>query len=197
MVGHQWGQACDVGLDPGWWDGLVDHGAQRLDRLVGQALALVAGEEHLGVGGLAVGTLRPGRGQRVAPEVLDMRDVSGVGGQSRDEVVVVGVRLGAEGLLALDDDHGRVVGVELAEDFSDMAYRDQRRGVLGRQRHVVRLGDLFQRGNAGGGEGGQRHPGQEDRHGQAADDLGDHAGLIRTCPGSRCRRRGRRPPFRP
>ena len=50
-----------------------------LDRLVGQRLALVAGQVHLDVDGLAVVALRAGGGQRVAPEVLDVLDVLGVG----------------------------------------------------------------------------------------------------------------------
>ena len=65
----------------------------RLDRLVGQRLALVAGEIHLDVGGLAVVALRTRAGQRIAPQILDVLDVFGVGIELFDDLVVVRVRL--------------------------------------------------------------------------------------------------------
>ena len=80
----------------------------------------------LDVGGLAVGALRAGRGQRVAPEVLDVLDVLGVGLELLDHVVVVAVRLVAERLVALQHDHRRAVGVELLEVGADVLHRDHR-----------------------------------------------------------------------
>ena len=78
LVGDLGRRAGDVGLDTRRRRRLVDDVAQRVDGLQRQRLALVAGEEHLDVGGLAVGALRAGRGQRIAPEVLDVLDVLGV-----------------------------------------------------------------------------------------------------------------------
>ena len=52
-----------------------DDVRKRFHGLVGQRLALIAGEEHLNVGGLAVVALRSRRGQRVTPEVLDVLDM--------------------------------------------------------------------------------------------------------------------------
>ena len=54
---------------------MVHNVADRVDGLVGQRLALIAGEKHLNVGGLAVGALRARRRQRVSPEILDVLDV--------------------------------------------------------------------------------------------------------------------------
>lgn len=51
-----------------------------------------------------------GRGQQVAPEVLVPAGPDGA-----VWTVVVGVRVGAERLLALQHDHRRAVGVELLE----------------------------------------------------------------------------------
>ena len=58
---------------------LVDDLLHGLDRFVGQRLALVAGEVHLDVGGLAVVALRARAGQRVAPQILNVLNVFGVG----------------------------------------------------------------------------------------------------------------------
>ena len=74
---HPWGRlrACDD----------VPNG---LHRLVGDGLALVTGDVHLHVSGLAVDALGAGRGQRIAPEVLDVLDVCGVRAQFSDHLVV-------------------------------------------------------------------------------------------------------------
>ncbi len=90
---------------PGWRRRLRDDVAHRVDRLQRQRLALVAREEDLNVGGLAVRTLRARRRQRIAPEVLHMLDVLGVLVEPLDQLVVVGVRLGAERLVAFEDHH--------------------------------------------------------------------------------------------
>ena len=82
-------------------------------------LALVSGEEHLHVGGLAVGALGPCGGQRVAPEVLDVLDVLGVRRDPFHQVVVEAVGVYAEGLVALEDDHGFTVGVEFVKHLAD------------------------------------------------------------------------------
>jgi hypothetical protein len=53
--------------------------------------------------------------------------VLGVLGELCDQTVVVVVGLGAERLVALQDDHRRTVGVELAEDLADPLTGLQRR----------------------------------------------------------------------
>ncbi len=70
-------------LTPGGAWSAVDDVADGLHRLVGQRLALVAGDVDLHVGGLAVDALGAGRGQGVTPEVLDVLYVGGVGASSR------------------------------------------------------------------------------------------------------------------
>jgi hypothetical protein len=94
-----------------------------LHGLVGQAFTLVAGQVDLNIGGLSVGALRTGGGQRVAPEVLDVLDVLCVGLEFLDQAGVVVVRGVAKGLVALEDDHRRAVGVELFEILTDALHR--------------------------------------------------------------------------
>ena len=57
---------------------LLNDLADSVHTLVGQGLALFAGEVQHHVGRFAVGALSPGRRERVAPEVLDVLDVLGV-----------------------------------------------------------------------------------------------------------------------
>ena len=66
-------------LTPGGGGSARDDVADRSNGLVRQALALIAGQVQLNVGGLTVGALRPGGRQRIAPEVLDVLDVFLVG----------------------------------------------------------------------------------------------------------------------
>jgi hypothetical protein len=114
-VGRQRCLAGDVGLDSRRRVRPVNDVANRRDGLVAQRLALVACEVHLNVGGFAVGTLRTGRGDQVTPVVLHVLDVFGVLLQLVDQIVVVTMGLVAERLVALEDDHGHAVGVELLE----------------------------------------------------------------------------------
>ena len=127
LIGDLRRRARDVGMDARWRRRVGDDLAQRVDRLQRQRLALVAGEEHLDVGGLAVGALRARGGQRVAPEVLYVLDVLGVGLEPLDQVVVVAVRIGAQRLVAFEHDHRGTVGVELTEHLADALKRLQRR----------------------------------------------------------------------
>ena len=143
VVGQRRG-AGDIGLDAWWRRGVVDDVADRLHGLVRQALALVACQVDLNVGGLAVGALRSRGRQRIAPEVLDVFDVLRVGLELVDQAVVILVRGVAERLVAFQHDHRRAVGVELLEGLADALHRLQRRRVVGGQRHRMRLADLLQ-----------------------------------------------------
>ena len=68
----------------------------------------------------------------------------GVLGELLNQAVVVVVRVGAERLIAFQDDHRRTVGVELLKHLADVLTGLQRRRILGAQRHVVLLGNLLQ-----------------------------------------------------
>ncbi|CPY45073.1 Uncharacterised protein [Mycobacteroides abscessus] len=72
-VGHGLGIAVFVCRE------FLDDVADGFDRFVGKRLAHVTGEVHLDVGGLAVGALCAGLGQRIAPEILYVLNVFGVG----------------------------------------------------------------------------------------------------------------------
>ncbi len=78
-----------VRFHAGWGLRLLDRLAGRLHALVRQRHALLTREVQHHVGGLAVGALCARRGQRVAPEVLDVLDVLGVLPQLLDDLVVV------------------------------------------------------------------------------------------------------------
>src|SRR5262249_15446173 len=99
IVGER-GRTSHVRLHPGRRFRLFDDLAYGLNAFVGQGLALFAGQIEHHVGRLAVGALRAGRGQRVAPEVLNVLDVLRILLQLADDLVVVGVGVRAEWLLA-------------------------------------------------------------------------------------------------
>src|SRR5699024_5878776 len=101
LIGRQRGTAGDVGGDARRRRDTVDGLLHRLDRFVGQRLALVAGGVDLHVGALAVRALGAGRGQPVAPEVLDVFDVDGVGLEFGDDLVVVVVSFSPQGAVRL------------------------------------------------------------------------------------------------
>ena len=115
LIGDQRRGAGDIGLDARRRRRVIDDVAHRIDGLIGQRLALVAGEVQLHQCRLAVGALRAGRRQRIAPEILNVLYVLGVLGELLNQAVVVVVRVGTERLIALQDDHRRTVGVELVE----------------------------------------------------------------------------------
>src|SRR5690606_5046317 len=130
------------------------------------------------VGRLAVAALHAGRGQRVAPEVGDVLDVVAVLTEPLDQLVVVGVRLGPEGLVALEDDHHVAVGGELLEVGADALHGEEHRYVMGVHRDGVGLADLLQRRYEHIAERGQHDPADDDRHGEDTDEAGD-AGTVR------------------
>ena len=173
LVGNHCGGPGYINLQPGrrWLRG--DLIAHRLDRLVGQALALVAGEVDLDVGGLAVGALRARGGQGITPEILNVLNVFGVGAQGGDEAGVVVVRLLAERCVALQHDHRRGVGVELAEVLPDPFHGLQRGRVVGGQRHRMHLADDFQLRDLDVQEHHQGEPEQQDRQREQPDESRD------------------------
>jgi hypothetical protein len=173
LLGGQRRRAGDVGLHPCRRLALghqLLHGAHRL---VGQRLALVAREIDLEVGGFAVRALGACRGQRVAPEVLDMLDVFGVGFQRADQVRVVAAGVVVEGLLPLQHDHHRAVGLVLLEHLADVFHRDDRGRVVGAHRHRPLLADLFELRHRDVQERGERDPDEDDRDRGGTDEPGD------------------------
>src|ERR1700693_4064116 len=99
--------------------------------LVRQAFALVSGQVQLHVGGLVVGALGSRRRERIPPEVLNVLDVLLVRCEFLDQTVVEMVGIGAERLIAFQDDHGRTVGVELLEILTGALRRLHRRRIVG------------------------------------------------------------------
>ena len=173
LVVHHRRRAGHKDLEPRGRRGVRDDVAYRLHRLVRQPLTLVAGEVDLDVGGQAVGALRAGRGQRVAPEILNVLNVLGVGAQRGDETGVVIVRLLAERRVALQHDHRRRVGVELAEVLPNALHRLQRGSFIGRQRHRVHRTDDFELRNLDVQHHHQGEPQNQDRHREQPDESRD------------------------
>ena len=168
-VGGQWRSTGDVGLDPGRCRRVGDDRADGVDRFVGQRLALIAPQIQLHQSGLAVLALRAGRGERIAPEVLDVLDVLGVLQQLLDQDVVEAVGVGAEGSIAFQDDHRVAVGIKLAEDLPDVPHRLQRRGVRRALRHRMRRSDHLQLRGKDVRQRGDGDPEHRDGHCEAAD----------------------------
>jgi hypothetical protein len=110
-------------------------------------------------------------------------DVLGVLGELVDQAVVVVVGVGTERLIALQDDHRRTVGVELAEHLADAFTGLQRRCVLRTQRHVVRFGNGLQLRHEDVRQHRQGQPEQRDEHREPTDEvrnpLGAHPDLSR------------------
>ena len=105
----------------------------------------VPGQVQLNVNGFAVGTLGSRLRKGIAPEVLDMRDVRGVGSQLLDEGVVVVVRISAERLLAFQHDHCEAVRFGFPEDPAHLCHRLYRRRIRCAHRHRPHLGYRLQR----------------------------------------------------
>ena len=187
IVGER-GRACDVGLHPWWGLRVLDDLANGLNAFVGQGLALFAGQVQHDVGRLAVGALRSGRGQRIAPEVLDVLDVLRILLQLADDLVVVVVRVRPEGLLALDDDHDGAVGVEFLEVGAHQLHCDHRWCVLGSHRRRVQLTDYLELRGDHIHEDGDHDPEQDDRHRQDAEHVGEDGSLLLAGGLGRCGR---------
>ena len=164
LIGRQCGRAGHVGLDPGGRGHALDDLLDGLDRLVGQRFALVAGEVDLDVGGLAVVALCTGRGQRVAPEVLDVFDVFGVGVELFDDLVVVACARRAERIFAFQHDHHRAVGLVLVEYRAHVLRRDHRLRIVGAHRHRAHLPDIVKLRHNGVEHRDDRDPAQDDRY---------------------------------
>lgn len=108
--------------------------------------ACISVQVHLNIGGLAVLALRGAAGERIAPEVLHVLHVLVVVFQQPNQAVVVSVRVVAELLLALQQDHGQRAGVGFLEVLAEALHRLERRRPNGTQRHRVLGLDLLQRG---------------------------------------------------
>ena len=169
LIGHQCRRAADVRLDPGrrWSVGHdLAHGG---DGFVGLTAPGVAGQIHLDESSLAVVALRPRRRQRIAPEVLDVLDVLGIGLHFGDQHVTETVRFGTQWLFAFEHDRDQAVGVVLAEHLPHPLGCDHRRRVLGALSDVVDPADFFQRRDQGVTRRGQRQPDDRDRDAECAD----------------------------
>jgi hypothetical protein len=178
LIRHQSGHTGDEYLDARRRGRGVDDLLGRFDGFVGQRLAHVAGEIDLSVGRLPVGALSPGLGQGVAPEVQDVLDMFGVCFELVDHVVVVVVSVRAQGLLALEDDHHRAVGLVFVEDLTDAFGGDHRWCVVRAHRHRAHLTDGLQRRYGQADQGDDRDPADDDQGREFADEPGDTAAAL-------------------
>jgi len=145
---------------------------------------------------------RAGRRQRVTPEVLDVLDVLGILLQLADDFVVVVVRVRTEGLLTLDHDHDRAVGVELLEVAAHQLHRLHRRRVLGSHWGRMEFANGLELGGDHVHHDGDEHPEQDDRHREDAQHR-EHVGKVQREHRRQydrgqlsCRRKTCRPPRR-
>ncbi|CKG91804.1 Uncharacterised protein [Mycolicibacterium smegmatis] len=145
QVGNQRCRTGDVDRDALGRVAPVDEISDRRDRLVTQWGSLIACQIQLDIGGLAVGALCARRSETIAPEILDVLDVTRVGAQVTDQVGVVVVGILAERFGALQHDHREAVGVGLLELLPHALDRLCGRGVLRHQGDRVLLAHLFER----------------------------------------------------
>jgi hypothetical protein len=163
VIGEQRGGAGDVRLDPRRWRRVGHDLADAVDGTIGSRLALVAFEVDLNERCLAVLALDAARGERIAPEVLNVLDVFGICSQLLDEPVVVGMRVLAQRLIAFEHDDGSTVGVELAELLPDVLHGHDRRRIRRVQGHCTRDTDDLELGHQHVRHAGDRDPDQNDR----------------------------------
>ena len=173
LIGDQGRGAGDIGLHSGRRGSVLDDRAHRIDGLVRQRLALVAGQVQLHQGRFSVRALRSSRRERVPPEVLDVLDVLGVLREFVDQAVVVVVGGCPQRLITLKHDHRRTVRVEFVEDLADALTGLQRRCILWAQRDVVRFGDGLQLRDEDIRDDRQAEPEKCDQHRVPPDQLGN------------------------
>ena len=96
----------------------------------------------------------------------------GVLSQLADDFVVVAVRIRAEGLLSLDDDHHRAVGIEFLEVGAHQLHRLHGRRVIGSHRRGMQLADYLELRGDHIHQDGDRDPEQDDRYREYAETMG-------------------------
>lgn len=146
----------------------------RGDGLLAFRRALVPTEIQLDVGGLLIDALGATGRDSVAPEVLGVLHMFGVGPQPLDQFAVEGVRLvvhvrGELGVV-LQQNHDHAVVLELLEQFTLTFDGLVGRGVLGRQRDRVLFTDLFELRHHNVDDDRQHQPGENDRDRERVDE---------------------------
>ncbi|SLD61819.1 Uncharacterised protein [Mycobacteroides abscessus subsp. massiliense] len=179
-VGVEYGRAGDMGLDTRWGRHGVDNVAHRGHRFMAGTGALRTIEEDLHIGGPAVHTLGACRGQRIAPEVLDVLHVLVIGLELGDDVVVVLVRAVAQFVVAFQNDHRRGVRVVLLEHLADVQHPLIRLGILRTQRHRPASRHVSQRRGHRAQNDRERHPEQDDRQRENPDQMAEER-AVRLC----------------
>ncbi len=129
-VRRQRRRAGDIDVEPWGPRQIADDVPHGLDGLVSPGAALVAGQIELDVGGFAVPALDTGGREWIAPHVLDVLRVLGIGLQLCHQAVVVAAGFVAECPVTVQDDHRGAVGIGLVEGGADALGGDHRRRVL-------------------------------------------------------------------
>ncbi len=162
-------RAADVDLEPGRRGVLRDDVPDGVDGLIRLNLADIAGKAQQHVGGLAVDALRPGRGDRLSPEIHDVLHVLGVLLQPQHQIVVVLVIPVVQRPVAFQHDHGQAGGRRFLELFTDLQQRCLRRRVGRHHRPREFCGDVLDLRHEGVRRYGEKGPEDDDRDGEDAD----------------------------
>ena len=96
----------------------VHNGPYRLDGLIRRRPLPGISKGYLHICGFAIKALRSGLRHLVAPEILDVLHMRRVGFQLTNQFVVVAMRIVAQRLLPLQDDHRHHAGVGLTEQLA-------------------------------------------------------------------------------
>ncbi|CFE40580.1 Uncharacterised protein [Mycobacterium tuberculosis] len=150
------------------WRCGVHHVPHRVDRVIRFGF-VVTDEVHHDVGGPIIRTLGSRRCQRIPPEVLDVRDMAGIGGKLPHQIAIEPVRVPTEWLVAFQHDRYRVIGIKLTEHLTNALDRLNRCGVAGAHRYRVCFSDHFQLRYGEIDKGGEAQPEQDDHHRKPAD----------------------------
>ena len=98
--------------------------------VIGLHLADVAGQTQQHICALAIHALRPGRSERLTPEVHHVLHVLFVALEALHQIVVVRVVLVSQWPVGLEDHHGQVRGIGFLELRADVQQRPLRRRVM-------------------------------------------------------------------
>ena len=127
--------AGDIRLDPRRRSRPPDDVPDGFGRFVRQGRGRPTGEVHLNICGLTIGALRGARREGIRPEILDVLHMLWIVLQLTNQPIVVLVSSIAEGLLTLQDDHRRSLGIRFLEVLTHALHRLERRRILGTQRY--------------------------------------------------------------
>src|ERR1700722_714145 len=165
--------AADIDLEPGRRRVLGDGIPNGTHRLIRLHLADIARETQQHVRGLAVDALRPGRGDRLPPQIHDVLHMLGVLLEAAHQIVVIPMVPVVQRSVGFEHDHGQAGGIGLVELLTDVQQRPLRRRVVRDLRPREFFCDSLYLRHEGVRRDRQKPPKDDDRYRQDTNRPGD------------------------